>query len=198
MRITTAISKEYLRSKASLFEAASLVFIDTNLSKESLRTVMTLSRRNDLPVCADPTSSSLVEKLRPYLDKLFLITPNHNEASVLCERPIGATRPDEATDAAKYLVTCGVEVAIVTLAELGLCYATTETCGHIPAIHREIVDPTGAGDALTAAVLFGLLNHVPLDEAMRLGVSAAALTMGSPGAVRPDLNVQMLYDTLII
>lgn len=198
MRITSAISKDHLRSKADLFSAASMVFVDMNLTKDSLRTVFSLARRNDLPVCADPTSASLAEKLHPYLNNLLLVTPNFNEAGVLCKRSIGASRPDQATEAARLLVNQGVGVAIVTLDELGLCYATTETSGHIPAIHSEIVDPTGAGDALTAAVLFGLLNNVPLDEAMRLGVSAAALTMSHPGAVRPDLTLQILYDQLVI
>jgi pseudouridine kinase len=198
MHITTEISRLYLLENIELFESASMVFVDANLSKESLRTVFSLARRFQLPVCADPTSISLAVKLKPYLNRLYLVTPNHYEAEVLCDRPIGPASPERAMQAARHLVNCGVEIAIVTLAELGLCYASNELRGQISAIRNEIVDPTGAGDALTAAVMFGLLNDVPLDEAMRLGVSAAALTMGYPGAVRPDLTVEMLYNQLVI
>jgi pseudouridine kinase len=75
---------------------------------------------------------------------------------------------------------------------------TSQTSGNLPAIRTEIVDPTGGGDALTAAVLFGLLNDVPLDDAIRIGVSAATLTLRYPGAVVPDLTLEKLYDELVI
>ena len=66
------------------------------------------------------------------------------------------------------------------------------------AIRTEIVDPTGAGDALTAAVIFSMLNQIPLDDAVRLGVSAASLTLRHRGAVVPDLSLEKLYDQLVI
>jgi pseudouridine kinase len=96
------------------------------------------------------------------------------------------------------MVSMGVEIAIITLAQFGVCYATSETNGFVPAIRTEIVDPTGGGDALTAAVMFGLLNEMPLDDAIRLGVSAATLALRSPGAVVPDLTLEKLYDQLVI
>jgi len=104
----------------------------------------------------------------------------------------------QAIDAAKYLVSRGVVLSIITLAEFGVVYATSETSGSIPAIHTEIEDPTGAGDALTAAVIFALLNDIPLDDAIRLGVSAASLTLRHRGAVTPELSLEKLYDQLVI
>jgi pseudouridine kinase len=84
------------------------------------------------------------------------------------------------------------------MAEQGLCYATSETSGYIPAIKTSIVDPTGAGDALSATVIFALLNDIPIDDAVRLGVSAASLTLRYRGAVVPDLSLEKLYDQLVI
>jgi len=55
-------------------------------------------------------------------------------------------------------------------------------------------DPTGGGDALSAAVIFALLNDIPIDDAVRLGVSAASLTLGHRGAVLPDLSLEKLYN----
>ena len=181
-----------------LFKEASLLFIDANVPKDTLRTVMSLARKAHLPVCVDPTSVVLAPRLRPYLSRFFLITPNMAEATVLCDRTTPVVGLRQALDAAKCLVTNGVEIAIVTLAEQGLCYATSETYGHIPAIKTTIVDPTGAGDALSAAVIFALLNDIPLDDAVRLGVSAASLTLHSRGAVASDLSLEKLYDQLVI
>jgi pseudouridine kinase len=198
MRAVSAITPTCLREHAELFKEASMLFLDANLPKDSLRTAMSLANRWHLPVVADPTSVALAARLRPYLRRLHVITPNSAEAGILCDRTIDAARRGPALDAARHLVSLGVDIAIIGLAEHGVCYATSETAGRIPAIRTEIVDPTGAGDALTAAVIFALLNEIPIDDAVRLGVSAASLTLRHPGAVLPDLSLQKLYDQLVI
>jgi pseudouridine kinase len=196
MRILSELSSKYIHAHEDLFMQSSLVFFDTNLPKETIRTIMSIARREQLPVCADPTSEALAAKLIPYLQRLRLVVPNAGEASILCnsERRIGTRR--EASYTAKCLVSQGVEIAIVTLAESGVCYATSETSGYVPSVQTHIIDPTGAGDALTAAVLFGLLNQMPIDDAVRLGVAAASLTINYRGAVVPDLSLEKLYDQL--
>ena len=106
-------------------------------------------------------------------------------------------RRQQALAAAKHLVAKGVQIAIVSMAQFGVCYATSQTSGHVPAIRSDVIDPTGVGDAMTATVIFALLNHIPLDEAVRLGVSAAALTMGYRGTVLQDLTLEKLFDRLV-
>jgi pseudouridine kinase len=198
MRAMNVLTPAYLHAHAPLFKQASLLFVDANLPKETLRAAIALARQARLPICADPTSISLASRLKPYLSRLYLITPNHAEAEVLCNRPISALDVNEAIEAAKCLVSHGVGMTIITLAQFGVCYATSETSGHVPAIRTEIIDPTGAGDALTAAVIFALLNQIPLDDAIRLGVSAASLTLRYPGSVLPDLTLEKLYSQLVI
>ena len=194
MHAIAELSPEYIRDHEQAFDDASAVFVDANLSKEALKAVFTLARRYDVPVCADPTSATLASCLTPYLNQLYLVTPNSHEAMILCGKDFDPAKPRQALEAAKTLVAQGTEIAIITLAEFGLCYATSETSGHIPAIRTTVVDPTGAGDALTAAVLYALLNDITLDDAVRLGLAAASLTLRHRGAVVPDLSLEKLYD----
>jgi pseudouridine kinase len=201
MRAISTLSSAYIRTHEYLFEGAALLFLDANLPRETLRTIMSLVRKVNnrggfLPVCADPTSTTLAIRLKPYLPKLHLITPNSAEAEILCGFSFSADKPRQALDAARCLVSQGVDIAVITLAEFGVCYATSQTNGHIPAIRTAIIDPTGAGDALTSAVLFALLNDISIDDAVRLGVSAATLTLRHRGAVVPDLTLEKLYDQL--
>jgi pseudouridine kinase len=198
MRVISALTPAYIEQQWELFRDASLVFVDANLTKETLRKVFTLARKARLPVCADPTSTRLAQRIKTYLQRCYLLTPNLSEAAQLCEMEIKPGNRRQALQAAKCLVNQGVETAILTLAEHGLCYATSETSGHIPAMRTPIVDQTGGGDALTAAVIFALLNDIPLDDAVRLGVSAASLTLRYRGAVVPDLTLEKLYDQLVI
>lgn len=194
MYVVNSITPDYIRSLKKNFSEASLVFIDANLPKDSLRTVMSLARKTHCPVCADPTSLVLAPRLIPYLNRLALITPNAAEAAVLAEKEFDPSNATESVEIAKLLVARGAETVIITLAEFGLCYATTQHSGYIPAIRTKIIDPTGAGDALTAAVLMARLNDIPLDDAVRLGVAAASLTLRHPGAVYPSLSLEKLYE----
>jgi pseudouridine kinase len=151
-----------------------------------------------VPVCADPTSQGLTSRLIKHLPELYMVAPDALEAATLCgiAEPPGSS--EGAIDIAQCLVRQGVKTAIVTLAEQGLAYADGAGAGHIPALNTAVVDTTGVGDALTAAVIFGLLNDMPLDEAVRLGVAAAALTLRSRETVAPDLSLDRLYDDLVV
>jgi pseudouridine kinase len=198
LEITEYITPTYIRQQSALFKDAGCIFVDMNLKAETLKAVFSLARRYRVPVCADPTSTFLAPKILPYLPDLELITPNAAEAAVLVEPTHRGTSRRQALLHAKRLVSRGVKIVIVTMAEQGLCYATSQTSGYIPAIRTTISDPTGGGDALTAAVIFALLNEIPLDDAVRLGVSAATLTLQYPDTVVPDLTLEKLYDQLVI
>jgi pseudouridine kinase len=196
MSLVRRLTREVIQSKAQVLEGAQAIFFDANLPADSFERLLSIARRAGVPVAADPTSVTLAAGLRPHLKDLWLITPNIAEAEALHPHPIPHPDRNSAVDAARHLVAEGVDIALVTMAEFGVGYATAETSGHIPAIQTDVVDPTGAGDAQTAAVLFGLLNGIPLDESVRLGASAAALTLRTPGSVVPDLSLERLYDEL--
>ncbi|HEC33287.1 MAG TPA: ribokinase, partial [Chloroflexi bacterium] len=142
-----------------------------------------------------PTSTVLAARLRPFLAQLHLVTPNLEEAGALLGEIGAGSHPIRM---ARRLVAKGVDLAVITLAEQGLCYATAEESGHLPAIAVPIVDRTGVGDALTAAILFGLLEGLPPSEAVRLGLSAAALTLQCRETVCPDLSLERLYGQLVV
>ena len=198
MRVMQALTPDYLQTKANLFKETSLVFLDANLSKATLRKAISLARRARIPICADPTAFTLAHRFSPHLSKLNLITPDVHEAGVLSDREINPSKQEEVMEAAKYLIGQGVDIVIITLAQFGVCYATSMTSGLVPAIRTKIIDPTGGGDAFSAGLIFGLLNAMSLDDAVRLGVSAATLTLHYPGTVAPDLSLEKLYEQLVI
>jgi len=196
MAILENISPQIINRRRGLVKEAEMVVMDSNLSEASINSLFKVAKRYNMRVCADPTSTTLVHRLKPYLADIYLITPNVAEAEVLSEKSIN--NRDEALAAARKLVNRGVELVIITLAEAGVVYATAGESGHVPAIATELVDSTGASDALTATVVFGILNEIPLDEAVRLGASAAALTLECTDSVCQALSLDLLYDQLLI
>jgi pseudouridine kinase len=194
MSIMNLITPRYLYDRRRLFGEANLVVIDANLPPRTIDMVFKLARQYDVPVCADPTSNALALKLKPHLPNLYMVTPDMGEAELLTDMKIKSRL--DAMEAAKRLIAQGVDIALVTQSDKGVCYATQEVAGHMPAIATEVVDLTGAGDAMTAAVVFGLLEGFHVDEAIKLGISASSLAIQCRETVCPSLSLEHLYDHL--
>jgi pseudouridine kinase len=178
-----------------LIRDADMIVLDANLGPRTISSILDLAKKYDCPVCVDPTSAVLAPRFVPHLSDILLMTPNAGEAEALTGLDLDET---DAHNLAAVLVGHGVEIAIITLAELGLYYVTSDESGRVPALSRDVVDLTGAGAALAGGVIFGLLNGFEIGEAMRLGVSAAALAIQVPETVHPGLSLDRLYDELVI
>lgn len=193
---TIALTPDYIQDHAELLTQARMVVIDANVPLESAQLLLDICQAASVPVALDPVAYGPALRYRELIGQFYLITPNAVEAQALTNLPISS--PAQGAIAAKQLVGMGVQIAIITLGEAGLVYATANANGYVPAIEVEITDPTGAGDALTAAVVYALLNDIPVDEAVRLGVSAATLTLDAIDTVRQDLSLESLYAQLVI
>jgi pseudouridine kinase len=180
-----------LLSKINFASLTGWLFADCNLPSETLHALIGIARRHSLTLAIDAVSTPKVVRLPADLTGVGLLFLNLDEARTYLgqiEAP-----PDEA---ATRLRDCGAERVVLTLGESGLVAADRTGVHRIGSVGAEIVDATGAGDALIAAALVALLNGYPLTEAVRLGTAAAALTVESTASVRPDLSFALLEATL--
>jgi pseudouridine kinase len=196
--IMSHISSGYLHQNRRLFRDASMILFDGSLDESAVATVVRLANQYKVPLCADPSSSRLAYKLLGHLPYIHLLVPNEVEAAALSEIDFSGFDPDASLEVAMILMRSGVETVIVTLSDFGLVYSTSDETGYIPAQYSEMVDSTGTGDAVTAAVMFGMVNDLPITEAIRLGAAAASLTLQTGDTVVPDLSLDMLYEHLIV
>jgi len=92
--------------------------------------------------------------------------------------------PDLA-GAAREVLDSGAQAVVVTLGAEGVLLVLAEGAWHLEAPGVERVNTIGAGDSLSAGIAAGLHQRLPLLEAVRLGVAAAAsdVTTLLPGAV---------------
>ena len=198
VRVMETITPDYLNRNRALFRDAAMIMFDGSLTVAAMRTVVRLAREYGVFLCADPSSARLAYKLRPFLADIDLVVPNQVEEAELCEMDFAGYDPTAGLIMARRLLGSGVGTVVVTLSDFGLDYATTDEMGYIPPSHSKFVDSTGTGDAVTAAVMFGLLNDLPIVEAIRLGAAAAAITLQTNETVVPDLSLDMLYEHLIV
>jgi adenosine kinase len=87
-------------------------------------------------------------------------------------------------------VASRVGAVIVTQGERGSLLRRAGDVEEIPAVAAEqVVDPTGAGDAYRAGLLYGLVRGMPLERAARIGSLLGALQVAHPGTqnLRIDL-----------
>ncbi len=207
LRIMRHITSAYLARHFDAFAACDMVVVDMNLATDAMETVLRMARAAGKPVCVDPTSDERASHLGPYLSQIDIITPNMSEAEAILEalertqpqRRDDLARihdPDHALQTARRLVYLGVNMVVVTQAERGACYATEFESGQYPAVKVRVADTTGAGDALTATLIFGLTHDIPLSDSVRLGLRAAALTLRSTATVAPELSLDRLYSDL--
>lgn len=197
-RVMEHLTPAYLNNLRRLVRDADMVMVDGSLTHSALKTAVRLAEKYNVPLCADPSSARLAHKLRPYLKYLHLLVPNEVEEAQLLNVDYAGYSPDTSLVLARRLVNMGVSHVVITLSDFGLDYATGNETGYIPPSYSKQVDSTGTGDAVTAAIMFGMLNGLSTLECMRLGAAAASLTLQSTETVVPDLSLDMLYDHLIV
>jgi ribokinase len=106
-----------------------------------------------------------------------VVTPNAGELAIL------AAQAEEPRGGAKRLAAgyTGLTV-VVTLGDEGaVAFGPEGECKVAPP-KVKTVDTTGAGDTLNGVLAAGLLEGLPLDDALRRAVTAAAISVGATGA----------------
>ncbi len=164
------------------------VFLDTNMPAEVIAAVFALRRAGRFRLAADAVSVAKSRRLPADLTGLDVLFLNADEAGAMAGD--GGAMPPE--DCARRLVAAGAGAVVLTLGEAGLIVADGGGCHHVAAVPAEVVDVTGAGDALIAVTLARLLAGAPLPAAVRTGARIAALTVASEASVAPGLSPALI------
>jgi pseudouridine kinase len=194
MRVLSQLTPEHIYDNEEIIKNADCIFFDANVPEETIAAIVEISTKYDVSLFGDTTSHRVANRMKPYLNHFSMLNANMHELETLIDQKFEITGRTSALKAARMLINQGLELIVIPMADSGVCYATSDTSGHVPAIKTKIADPTGAGDALSAALIYGLLNEIPIDDTVRLGVMAASLTLKYPGTVLPSLSVETLYD----
>lgn len=89
-----------------------------------------------------------------------------------CAIAVGETDPHRAGRA---LLDRGIELAIVKQGPRGVLAMTEQQTVTVPPILVDVVNGLGAGDAFGGALCHGLIEELPLEEAVRLANGAGAI-----------------------
>ena len=184
MEIYDHLTPRFLATKEQLLNNARLVVADTNIPAESLQW---LAANCKAPLFVDPVSTAKAVKVAPVLGALHTLKPNRIEAELLSGVPIVDDRSLAAC--ADALLATGLHRVFISLGGDGV-YAADHLGGHqkVPCVPARMVNTTGCGDAFMAALAWGWLEGLGLEEAARAGLAASAIAMEGTETINPELT----------
>lgn len=125
------------------------------------------------PAPAQPLSDDL-------LQHIDMITPNETEAELLTGVKVVDTV--SAQQAADVLHGKGIKHVMITLGSQGVWISENGQGQQIPGFRVEAKDTTAAGDTFNGALLTGLQEGRPMNDAIRFAHAAAAISVTRIGA----------------
>lgn len=175
--IYDGLGDEWVAKAVAAAEPCGIWMLDANLPAEGIRAVVAAAA--DRLVVADPVSVSKAPRLLSILDSLGVVFPDGAELAVLSGSADGA-------EGAAMLHSRG-PVVVASFGAAGVVVADGTGVAQRPApAVEQVADETGAGDALLAGYLHGVVQGDA--DPVRWGLAAAALAVSEEGSVPPRLT----------
>jgi pseudouridine kinase len=167
-------------------QAKDLVVLDANLNQSQVDYL--LMHLPPVTIAADPISILKCARFAPWLNKLGVFKPNRVESEALCGFVL------DSQDALKrglcWFLRQGVKEILISLGEDGLIAARKNEAWHLYHDPVEIVNASGAGDALMSGYLAAKCEGLPFDKCLEIGAGCAILTLRSNDTCPFELDIQ--------
>lgn len=194
MRALDELTPDALSGRAPAFAGVDTVVADANLPADALAW---LSEHVAAPLVVDTVSVAKAGRVKPLIPRLAALRCNAAEAGALLGREIEGHGPGALAKAASELRARGAGRVFLTAGARGTWFAGPEGDGSVPGPGVEVMNATGAGDAFTAGVVFGMLEDLGTRTAAGCGSALAALTLASPRTVSPAVSRAVLDAALV-
>lgn len=140
----------------------------------------------EIPVVFDPTLDLLPADCGKAINELAklceIFVPNDEDIVALC----GTDDPEKA--AAHYL-SLGTKKIIITLDKKGAYFKSAKESGYAPTFRADkVVDTTGAGNAFAAGLITGVIEDMPLAEAVVRANACGCISIQKQGEYSPDAS----------
>jgi len=126
------------------------------------------------------------------LGQVDLLALNQDEASALAGAPFDPGRPESGLRACGALLTAPGARLLVSAGPEGVFFLGPDGVEHRPAARVPVSSTAGAGDALLGGTLAGIAAGGRFEDAVALGMAAAAFSVGSPHTIPDGLSLGAL------
>jgi len=189
MDIINEIDNDYIDKNRSIIEMSKLCILDTNL--DNLGYIVNNFKATFI---LDTVSSIKALKAKNLLDKFHSVKTNKLEAEILTG--IKIVDKDSIKKAGEVFLEKGVKNLFLTLGEEGVYFLNRNESGFLRAKEVNLINATGAGDAFTAGVAYGLMNELSLKEIAKFAISASIVALEHKDTINPNLNKNIINSKL--
>ena len=188
-KMVPADMEESYLAKAKFLYLTGITPALSDSCKNTVLHAIELAKKNGQKIVFDPNVRKTLlddktgrETLLEIAAKSDIILPGISEGYYLF-------KSTDCEEIAKECKQLGAEMAIVKLGEKGAYYSTSDTSGYVqPYQVEKVIDPIGAGDGFAAGVLSGILDEIPIHEAVKRGCAIGAIVTSVDGDIEglPD------------
>jgi 2-dehydro-3-deoxygluconokinase len=175
-------NEEYFQN-ANLLHMTGIPLALSEETRAFAKHVQSFMKKNGRPVSFDtnlrPTlwksKAEMVEQINEVAFGSDYVLPGITEGEIL-------TGYKEPRDIAAFYSDKGVKLVVIKLGAEGAFYKSTDEEGTVPGFKVEkVVDTVGAGDGFAVGVISGIIEGLPIREAVLRGNAIGALAVQSPG-----------------
>jgi len=172
------LNKKDIEKAKQVIQEADAILLQLEIPLETVEFTLKLAKKTGVCTILNPApATNLDSKILSYTD---ILIPNRGEAEVLSNQKVNSLK--EAKKAGTLLLNKGVKAVVITLGREGSMLVTRDITRHFPGIPVKALDTTGAGDSFVAALAASFIKTKDLEEAVRYGNYAAALSVTKLGA----------------
>ncbi|WP_368301688.1 pseudouridine kinase [Kluyvera sichuanensis] len=186
MCITEYISAEFLAQHADFIRGAKVIIADCNISEAALTWV--LENADSTPVFVDPVSAWKCVKIRERLGKIHTLKPNRLEAETLSG--ITLSGREDVGKVAAWFHEHGLNRLVLSMGGDGVYYSDIHgEHGWSRPLKTNVINVTGAGDAMMAGLASCWVDNVPFIESVRFAQGCSSMALSSEYTNNPDLSI---------
>jgi len=164
---------------SSNFEGATHLLCQLECSVELFRDVSRWTREHNMKTVLNPAPAVPLED--DIYELIDILTPNETELQILTGRDIDSD--GAALAAARLLIERGVGSVVLTRGARGVLQVTADQVQSYDAYFVDARDTTGAGDAFNGGLLVALTEGRSMENAIDLGMRAAAFCVTRAGVI---------------
>ena len=193
MNIYENMSNSYISEVVNVFNSAEVSVLDTNFSKDALDYLFTKAKGTKIFV--DTVSAVKAIRIKNHLDKIYLIKPNSQEASLLSGVDFDGSL-EKMKEIGDFFMAKGTKNLVMSMGAKGLYLRNKEIEGVVT--HKEVraVNVNGAGDALIATMVKESFESEDVREWCMRGVGAAIIAILSEKTSADDLCDEKINETI--
>ena len=173
-----------------IISEADSVVVEIDMEPDLLGRIFDLAEKYHKQIFAVVSNMSIAMERRDLLSQVTCLVCNEQEAGLLFSEEYDNTAIDYFE---KILIEkisqANLKSMVITLGERGAIYASSDgEHGFCPPLKTDVIDTTGAGDAIFAGIAVGLTYGKSLKEACSIGTRLASAVIATKESVCPHFQ----------